>query len=50
MKEHEDRYVAVVEKHALDGANTITLIKHDFQVDRFIKSMGDGRLQEPRVI
>jgi len=28
MKEHEDRYVAVVEKHTLDGANTITLMKH----------------------
>jgi len=27
MKEHEDGYVAVVEKHTLDGANTITLMK-----------------------
>jgi len=28
MKEHEDRYVAVVEKHTLDGANTIICTKH----------------------
>jgi len=28
MKEHEDRYVVVVEKHTLDSANTITLMKH----------------------
>ena len=28
MKEHEDIFVAVVEKHALDGANTFILMKH----------------------
>ena len=28
MKKHEDRYVAVVEKHTIHGANTITLMKH----------------------
>jgi len=28
MKKHEDRHVAVVEKHKIDGANIITLIKH----------------------
>jgi len=28
MKEREHRCVAVVEKHTLDGANTITLMKH----------------------
>jgi len=28
MKEHEDIYVAVVEKYTLDGANTHTLMKH----------------------
>jgi len=28
MKEHEDIYVAVGEKYALDGANTFTLMKH----------------------
>jgi len=27
MKEHEDRYVAVVERYTLDGANTIILMK-----------------------
>jgi len=27
MKEHEDIYVAVVEKYTLDGANTHTLMK-----------------------
>jgi len=28
MKEHENEYVAVVEKHTLDGANTFALTKH----------------------
>jgi len=28
MKEQEDRYMAVVEKHTLVGASTITLMKH----------------------
>jgi len=28
MKEHEDTYVAVLEKHTLDGANRFTLMKH----------------------
>jgi len=28
MKEHEDTYVAVVEKYTLDGINTFTLMKH----------------------
>jgi len=28
MKEHEDKYVAVIEQHALVGANTITLMIH----------------------
>jgi len=28
MKEHENTYVAVVEKYMLDGANTFTLMKH----------------------
>jgi len=28
MKEHGHRYVAVIEKHTLQGANTITLMKH----------------------
>jgi len=28
MKEHEGKYVAVVEKHTLDGASTITSMKH----------------------
>jgi len=28
MKEHEDTYVAVVEKYTLDGANTFTLMKY----------------------
>jgi len=28
MKEHEDRFVTVVENQSLDGANTITLIQH----------------------
>ena len=28
MKKHEDRHVAVVEKHTVDGANTITFTKH----------------------
>jgi len=27
MKEHEDRYVAIMKKHTLDGANTFTLMK-----------------------
>jgi len=27
MKEHEDRYEAVIENHVLDGATTITLMK-----------------------
>jgi len=27
MKELEDKYVAVVQKHTLDGANTITMMK-----------------------
>jgi len=26
MKEHEDIYVAVVEKYTLEGANTLTLM------------------------
>jgi len=29
MKEHQDRYVVVAEKCTLDGANTITLMKHN---------------------
>jgi len=28
MKNHEDTYVAVIEKHTLHGANKITLMKH----------------------
>jgi len=28
MKENEDRYVAVVERHALLASSTITLMKH----------------------
>jgi len=28
MNKHKDRHVAVVEKHKLDGASTITLMKH----------------------
>ena len=28
MKEHEDIYVAVVEKYTLDGATTYILMKH----------------------
>jgi len=28
MKEREDRHVAVVEKHTLDGVSTIALMKH----------------------
>jgi len=28
MKEHEHRYVTVVDSHTLDAANTITLKKH----------------------
>jgi len=28
MNQCENRYVAVVEKHTLDGDNTITLMKH----------------------
>jgi len=28
MKKHEDRNVAVVEKHALDGASIIALMEH----------------------
>jgi len=28
MKEHDERYVAAVEKHTLNGASTTTLIKH----------------------
>jgi len=28
MKEHENRYVAVVERYALDCTNTVTLMKH----------------------
>jgi len=27
MKEHEDRYVAMIEKCTLDGANTFTSMK-----------------------
>jgi len=34
MKEHEDRYAVVVEKHTLDGANANTLMndKHIYVV------------------
>jgi len=34
MREHEDTYVAVVEKYTrtLDGANTFTLMKHKDKV------------------
>jgi len=28
MKEHEDRYVRVVEMYTHDGANTIALMEH----------------------
>jgi len=28
MKEHEDIYVAIVEKYTFDGAHTFTLMKH----------------------
>ena len=38
MKEHEDRYVAAVEKHALDAANTMTLMKHKHRYVRPVKS------------
>jgi len=30
MKEHEDTYVAVVEKYTLDGVNTFTLMKQAY--------------------
>jgi len=32
MKEHEDIYLARVEKHTLDGANAFTLMKHNHKV------------------
>jgi len=37
MKEHEDRYVAVIEKHTLDGANTINLMKHKHRYVTLVK-------------
>jgi len=31
MKEHEDIYVAVVEKYMLERSNAFTLIKHKYE-------------------
>jgi len=38
MKEHEDRYVALMEKHAHNVANTITSMKHKHRYVVILKS------------
>jgi len=42
MKGHEDRYVAVIEKHTLDGAHTITVMKHNHRYVTLVKSTHSG--------
>jgi len=39
MKEHENRSVAVIEKHTFGGANTITLMKHKHRCAVRVKSI-----------
>jgi len=38
LKEHKDTYVTVIEKHTLDGSNTITLMKHKYRYVTLVKS------------
>jgi len=38
MKKHKHRYVAVVEKHAVNGTNTITLMKPNHRYVALAKS------------
>jgi len=37
MKQHENKYVAVVERYMLDGPNTITLMKHKRRYVKLLK-------------
>ena len=38
MKEHEHRYVEVIEKHALNGVNTVTSMKYKNMYVTLVKS------------